>query len=66
MAERKVHLRPSAVVNLGTTKTFCGKVIYSAPQDMTGAVVEFNHSFDATIHGTLVTCGRCLRGTVQP
>lgn len=59
---RKVHLRPSTIVNLGHTKTFCGKTLWTAPRDMTAAVIDFG-GLDATLHGTLVTCKRCLEGT---
>lgn len=61
---RKVHLRPNAVIRHGQTKTYCGKVVYTVPNDayLSAAVVSFG-DFDATVHGTLVTCKRCLAGT---
>jgi hypothetical protein len=68
MSNRKVHLRPSACINLGHTKTYCGKVIHGVAYggDLRKAVVSFGGcptDFDATVHGTLVTCERCLKGT---
>lgn len=64
MAQRKVHLRPKTVIWQGQTKTYCGKTIYCVPNDadLSAAVVSFG-DFDATVHGTLVTCKRCLPGT---
>lgn len=61
---RKVHLRPNQVLNIGHTKTACGRVIYGAPRDMSGAVVSFA-DFDATVHDTLVTCSRCSCGFIR-
>jgi hypothetical protein len=65
---RKVHLRTQGVINLGHTRTYCGKVIHGVgyPIDLSTAVNTFGGSsgeFDATVHGTLVTCKRCLAGT---
>jgi hypothetical protein len=64
MSNRKVHLRAARVINLGHTKTYCGRVIhYVNPRtDLSQAVVDFG-DFDATVHGTLVTCSRCVAGT---
>lgn len=61
---RKVHLRNASVINLGSSKTFCGRTIYYVhpDTDLSQAVVDFGR-FDATVHGTLVTCERCLSGT---
>lgn len=61
---RKVHLRYNQVVNIGRTKTACGFfTIFGTPDDMSPAVVEFQdfrRKFEATTHGTLVTCENCL------
>lgn len=61
---RKVHQRPNQAIRLGRTQTLCGSyTIYGVPEDLTSVVLEFDHfgrKFDATIHGTLVTCERCL------
>lgn len=62
MTERRVHLRYASVYYIGRTKTFCGKTLHGCPDDMTPAVVSFDN-LDATVHGTLVTCPRCLPGT---
>jgi hypothetical protein len=61
LAKRKIHLRNSGVINLGKTKTHCGRVIYTAPDDTSGAVVLFNHDIDVTVHAVLVTCSTCLK-----
>jgi hypothetical protein len=64
MSERKVHLRPNRVIDMGNTKTYCGRTIYYVGHnvDLSAAVVDFG-DFDATVHGTLVTCAKCLKGT---
>jgi hypothetical protein len=65
MSKRRVHLRTARVISLGSSKTYCGRVIDWAPMDTSGAVIDFG-DFEATVHGTLVTCERCLPGTYTP
>lgn len=62
MGERVVHLRHAAVINYGNTRAFCGRKMGVPPRDTSGAVLSFS-SGDVTIHGTLVTCPRCIDGT---
>lgn len=61
--KRLVHLRHKSVVNLGHSRTFCGRTIYSAPRDMTAAVLTFGDSrgnIDVTTDRSLANCGRCI------
>lgn len=66
MKQRIVHLRPETVINLGRTKTRCGRTIVGIDPDtdLSAAVVTVHGSasrMDVTLHGTLATCQRCLR-----
>lgn len=57
--KRRVHLHYHAVVNLGRTKTACGKTIWSAERYEQGVLEA--PGMTSTLHGALVTCRGCLK-----